>query len=207
MTLAGRSLNLENDSQTNMENGLCLDSTHSISSLLVWCELLSDGSTKNFRHLKIFRHNLLEHICFSEWTLVNETSLHLTEEWDMTNYGLLAVLWACRRHVMPFQIQFPAALFHQFPLNLFWKGSVVDQISSVLSPGKALPICVLCQKCNDNWKKQIETFVHDQRDDGAGIFTDSNEDVPLTDVDVSNKMCEPSVVLCKQGRSTPNFGS
>lgn len=54
MTLAGRSLNLENDSQTNMENGLCLDSTHSISSLLVWCELLSDGSTKPFGILRYF---------------------------------------------------------------------------------------------------------------------------------------------------------
>ena len=109
---------------------------------------------------------------------------------------------------MPFQINFPAALFHQLPLKLFWKGSLVDQISSVLSPGKALPICVLCQNCNDKLKKkQIETFVHDQRDDGAGIFTDSKEDVPVADVDVNNKMCESSVVLCKQGRSTPNFGS
>jgi len=112
-------------------------------------------------------------------------SLHLTEKWDMINYGLLAVAWTQRRrHVMPFQINFPAALFHQLPLKLFWKGSLVDQISSVLSPGKALPICVLCQNCNDKLKKkQIETFVHDQRDDGAGISTDSKEDVPLTDVD------------------------
>jgi hypothetical protein len=56
-------------------------------------------------------------------------------------------------------------------------------------------------------KKQSGTFVHDQRDDGAGISTDSKEDVPLTDVDVTgnNKMCDPSVVLCKQGRSTQKF--
>jgi len=86
-------------------------------------------------------------------------SLHLTEKWDMINYGLLAVAWTQRRrHVMPFQINFPAALFHQLPLKLFWKGSLVDQISSVLSPGKALPICVLCQNCNDKLKKTDRDF-------------------------------------------------
>jgi hypothetical protein len=151
MTLAGKSLNLENDSQTNMENGLCLDSTHSISSLLVWSELLSDGSTKPFgiwRYFAIISWNLCVFRMNSrQWNW----SLHLTEEWDMTNYGLLSVVWACRRHAMPFLVHFPAA---QLPLNFFWKGSLVDQISSVLSPGKVLPICVLCQNCNDKLKKK-----------------------------------------------------